>query len=123
MSTSTNHAWLILVPVRLTSRKRAPLRSAPQNTAPARSPSNSSGMSLSLLSLVGPARADDSASDESQAGRRWHREVEECETRRRPVGGLWPAASQRRGKVLDDRCAARDDGDLRSRALAAMDPA
>ena len=44
MSTLTSQAWLIFASVRLTSRKRAPLRSAPQNTAPARSPSNSSGM-------------------------------------------------------------------------------
>jgi len=44
MSTLTSHAWLIFASVRLTSRKRAPLRSAPQNTAPPRSPSNSCGM-------------------------------------------------------------------------------
>ena len=48
MSTLTTHAWLILASVRLTSRNRAPVRSAPQNTAPARSPSNSSGMWNSL---------------------------------------------------------------------------
>ena len=38
MSTLTSQAWLIFASVRLTSRKRAPLRSAPQNTAPAKIP-------------------------------------------------------------------------------------
>ena len=51
MSTLTSHAWLIFTSVRFTSRKRAPLRSAPQNTAPARSPSNSSGVLPPVASL------------------------------------------------------------------------
>src|SRR4051812_31579489 len=48
MSTSTSQAWLIVALVRLTSRNRAPVRSAPQKTAPWRSPSNSSGTSAPL---------------------------------------------------------------------------
>src|SRR3954452_7241937 len=55
MSTLTSHAWLIRASVRLTSRKVAPLRSAPQKTAPARSPSNSSGMFCSSRAFIQPA--------------------------------------------------------------------
>src|SRR4029079_14432429 len=53
MSTLTSQAWLIFASVRLTSRKVAPLRSAPQNTAPARSPSNSSGMLPPVAAVPG----------------------------------------------------------------------
>ena len=48
ISTLTSHACEIATSVRFTSLNRAPRRSAPQNTAPVRSPSNSSGTPGSL---------------------------------------------------------------------------
>ena len=51
MGASVSHTGRRIRAIELTSRKRAPVRSAPQNTAPARSPSNSSGMLPPVASL------------------------------------------------------------------------